>query len=176
MNGVFAHKSSNTYVTDSYRLLVYDEKSKRRSSNIITNNKTMTKQLIFGLILFSTPAIAVQEIDCEDAHTTIDINQCAAIELKKAQQTLTRYLGAALQQHDSDKQVTKAIQSAQYDWQNYAHSHCHSVYMQWRDGTIRGVMSLSCRTKLTKVRTYEIWENFLSYMDGSTPTLPEPEF
>ncbi|MDE0552455.1 hypothetical protein OU793_24315, partial [Vibrio sp. VP6] len=58
--------------------------------------------------------------------------------------------------------------------QAYMSSHCDSVYTQWRDGTIRGVMAISCKTKLTKQRTHELWENFLTYMDSTPPVLPEP--
>ena len=49
-----------------------------------------------------------------------------------------------------------------------------SVYTQWRDGAIRGIMAISCKTKLTKQRTHDLWENFLTYMDSTPPVLPEP--
>ncbi|WP_083835117.1 lysozyme inhibitor LprI family protein [Alishewanella jeotgali] len=61
------------------------------------------------------------------------------------------------------------------NWQAYRLSHCNSVYMQWRDGSIRGVMAFSCKTQLTKQRSHDIWKNFLSYMDGTPAILPEPD-
>ena len=114
-------------------------------------------------------------LDCENAITTLDINQCATIELKSANTEMLAYLEKSYQHYDYDPTLIKAIKFAQKDWQNYMTSHCDSVYTQWRSGTIRGVMAISCKTKLTKQRTHEIWQNFLIYMDSTPPVLPEPK-
>ncbi|TQO82301.1 lysozyme inhibitor LprI family protein, partial [Vibrio cholerae] len=70
--------------------------------------------------------------------------------------------------------LVSAIQVAQKDWQSYMSSHCNSVYTQWRDGSIRSVLAISCKTQLTRQRTHEIWKNFLTYMDSTAPVLSEP--
>ncbi len=126
------------------------------------------------LMLFSTNVWAC-DIDCENAITTIEINQCAASELKAAEKALQRYIDKSLQHHGDDQTLLKSIKKAQTAWLNYATAHCESIYTQWRDGTIRGVMALSCKTQLTKQRTHEIWSAFLTFMDSSPPILPEPE-
>ncbi len=136
----------------------------------------MNKYLIAALAMLASPILSASAvIDCEAARTTIEINQCAAMELASAQAELTKYLQASYAHHEDDPQLVAAIQASQKDWQAYLTSHCDAVYTQWRDGTIRGVMSLSCKTQLTRQRTHEIWTNFLTYMDSSPPVLPEPD-
>ncbi len=132
--------------------------------------------LVLVLVLFAFSASATeQKIDCDNAYTTIDINRCAAMDLGLAQAEMKKYLEASLKHNENDLELVEAINSAQKDWEKYYSSHCDSVYTQWREGTIRGVMALSCKTKLTKQRAHELWENFLTYMDSTPPVLPEPK-
>lgn len=105
---------------------------------------------------------------------TLEINQCAANELKAAQLVQARYLEASLERHQDDPSLVAAINAAQAAWEGYMHAHCDAVYTQWREGSIRGVMTLDCKTSLVKQRSYELWENFLTYMDSTPPDLPEP--
>ena len=136
----------------------------------------MYKYLIAALTMLSSPMLPASAVnDCENARTTIEINQCAAAELESAQATLAEYLQASYEHHADDPELVAAIKTAQKDWQAYLASHCDAVYTKWRDGTIRGVMSLSCKTQLTRQRADEIWTNFLTHMDDSPPVLPEPD-
>lgn len=136
------------------------------------------KKLISALIAvcFSFSALADDGVvDCENAMNTIEINQCAAIELESAQAELDKYLAASFEHNAYDAELVASIKKAQESWQVYMTAHCDSVYTQWRDGSIRGVMALSCKTRLTKQRTHEVWANFLTYMDSTPPVLPEPK-
>ena len=136
------------------------------------------KKLISALIAvcFSFSALADDGVvDCENAMNTIEINQCAAIELESAQAELDKYLAASFEHNAYDAELVASIKKAQASWQAYMTAHCDSVYTQWRDGSIRGVMALSCKTRLTKQRTHEVWANFLTYMDSTPPVLPEPK-
>ncbi|WP_052879707.1 lysozyme inhibitor LprI family protein [Vibrio coralliirubri] len=136
------------------------------------------KKLISALIAvcFSFSALADEGIvDCENAMNTIEINQCAAIELESAQAELDKYLAASFEHNAYDAELVASIKKAQESWQAYMTAHCDSVYTQWRDGSIQGVMALSCKTTLTKQRTHEVWANFLTYMDSTPPVLPEPK-
>ncbi|MDX1475202.1 MAG: lysozyme inhibitor LprI family protein [Reinekea sp.] len=136
----------------------------------------MNKYLIAALAMLSSPMLSASAVvDCENARTTIEINQCAGMALESAQAVLAEYLQASFENHADDPELVAAIKTAQKDWQAYMTSHCDAVYTQWRDGSIRGVMTLSCKTQLTKQRTHEIWANFLTYMDSTAPVLPEPE-
>lgn len=121
-----------------------------------------------------TPSDESTKIDCDNASSTLEINACAQQELDAANAQLQAYLTAAYEHHSDDAQLLAAIKTAQQQWQAYADAHCQAIYTQWREGTIRGVMALSCRLALTRQRTHEVWDSFLTYMDSSPPLLPEP--
>ena len=132
--------------------------------------------LAFSSLFFTiTAATENMPFDCDNAVNTIQVNQCASIELESAKAELSYYLDASFEHNSHDPELVKAIKMAQNNWEIYMSSHCDSVYTQWREGTIRGVMAISCKTKLAKQRTHEIWSNFLTYMDSTPPVLPEPK-
>lgn len=131
--------------------------------------------LAFGIGLLAFCVMAdEQPFDCDNAVNTREINACAALELDEADAMLDYYLAAALERSSHDSELVEAITLAQIDWTQYLESHCGSVYTMWREGTIRGVITLSCKTRMTRQRAHELWENFLTYADGSPPVLPEP--
>ncbi|WP_086983907.1 lysozyme inhibitor LprI family protein [Vibrio aphrogenes] len=132
------------------------------------------KRLLLIVSCLLLPVSVQAEVDCQAPQNTVEINECAMDKLKQATQELDKYFAASLEQHAEDKELVKAIEVAQNHWQQYMQAHCSSVYTQWRDGTIRGVMAASCKTQLTKQRTHEIWETFLTYMDSTPPVLVEP--
>jgi uncharacterized protein YecT (DUF1311 family) len=87
---------------------------------------------------------------------------------------MSSYLTMSKEHNSYDPELIKSIDVAQKAWSLYAEAHCDSIYTMWREGTIRGVMHLNCKTKITKLRTHELWENFLTYLDSTPPVLPEP--
>lgn len=135
------------------------------------------KKIIPLLIAFvSLPAFAADDaLDCQNAMTTMEINQCALLELEAAEAEMHRYLDTALNDHEADTTLVESIQQAQQAWEGYRQAHCDAVYTQWRDGTIRGAMSLSCKKQLTQARTHTLWESFLVTMEGKS-LLPEPKY
>lgn len=88
---------------------------------------------------------------------------------------MVRYLETAIEQYDDDHETVAKIKSAQTAWEAYQSAHCGSVYSAWREGTIRLVMSHICVIYTTRMRTHDIWREFLTYMDSTPPILPEPE-
>jgi len=134
----------------------------------------MNKLFILLFSIYSAHALS-NDFDCNDAVSTPQINYCAGIELEKAENEMNAYLAKSKEHNSHDLELIKSIDLAQKAWLLYANAHCDSVYTQWRDGTISGLMSLSCQTKVTKQRTHEIWANFLTYMDSTPPVLSEPE-
>ena len=136
----------------------------------------MKKYILLTLLSFSFAIGAADEpLDCENAISTFDTNKCAAIELEAADAKLSQYLQASFKHNAYDPELIIAIKAAQTNWKAYMSSHCDSIYTQWREGSIRGVMAISCKTALTKQRTHDIWSNFLTYMDSTPPVLPEPK-
>ncbi|MCG7545967.1 DUF1311 domain-containing protein [Pseudoalteromonas sp. MM17-2] len=138
----------------------------------------MKKRMLLALSAFAFTATAIAEeavYDCDNAVSTRQINDCAIIKLNSAKAELSKYLEASFERNSYDSELVEAIKTAQNDWQIYVDSHCGSVYTKWREGTIRDVMAISCETKLTRQRTYEVWAHFLTYMDSTPPVLPEPK-
>jgi uncharacterized protein YecT (DUF1311 family) len=134
----------------------------------------MNKFIFLMFAIYSSFAVS-DEIDCNNMISTLDINYCAGVELSKAELEMTAYLAKSKERNSDDKELIAAIDNAQQAWGVYIEAHCSSIYTMWREGSIRGVMSLNCKTKLTKQRTHEIWSNFLTYMDSTPPVLPEPK-
>ncbi len=146
------------------------------STKELTPRSYMKKYLLSALMILSFSTLADDEVlDCDNPMNTIQINQCAAIKLETAQAQLVQYLKASLTHNANDPELVEAIKAAQKDWQAYMTAHCNAVYTQWREGTIRGVMAISCKTELTEQRTHELWQNFLTYMDSTPAVLPEPK-
>lgn len=135
----------------------------------------MKKWLFIVLATLSLSALADDEaLDFNNIMNTLETNRCAAIELEIAEEVLSHYLETSVEHNAVDLELVEAIKVAQKQWQAYAAAHCGAVYTQWRDGTIRGVMGITCRTRLTKQRTHDVWQDFLTYMDSTPPVLPEP--
>ena len=83
----------------------------------------MNKYLFITLVLFSSVSFS-SELNCGKAITTIDINQCASIELQAVENEMQRYFTKSIEQHQHDKELTKSIEDAQKAWHNYINSHC----------------------------------------------------
>ena len=45
----------------------------------------------------------------------------------------------------------------------------------WRGGTIRVGMELDCRIRLTRLRTFALWRDWLTFADSTPPLLPRPD-
>ena len=136
----------------------------------------MSKWFVVVLMSCSFSCFAVDDtVDCDNVSSTMGINYCASMTLEAAKVELNRYLEASLEHNAADPELIESIKVAQKGWQTYANAHCDAIYTKWRDGTVRGVMSITCHTRLTEQRTHEIWRSFLTYMDGAPPILPEPK-
>lgn len=103
------------------------------------------------------------------------MNVCATQEVDAANVRLEQYLAKAKEKYSDDNAVLKLIESGQLAWLAYRNAQCESVHDIWSGGTIRGVMSSSCRLQLTTERTRTIWADYLTYMDSIPPLLPEPK-
>lgn len=121
--------------------------------------------------------------DCAQAMTTFEVNACAMADLEAETARMELYLEAArarageMDQSPDFAQPTDQVRylaEAQAAWEVYASAVCDGVYDQWKEGTIRTVMAIDCRIRLTRERTHAIWRHHLSYVDSTPPVLPEP--
>lgn len=111
--------------------------------------------------------------DCAEAVTTLAINQCAHVQAEQAEKQMERYLSAARKRYMEDSQTLAAMESAQQSWSLFRQRHCSAVHTLWRDGTMRGLMHNQCMLQQTHQRTYDIWQVYLTSMDGGS-MLPRP--
>ena len=122
----------------------------------------------------STLATDTDKLDCDDAYTTRDMEYCASQKSIAADKQMRQYLIASYTQYNHDPNTVKAIKASQQAWKTYENSNCEAVHTSWNTGSIRGLMSINCHTRMTKQRTHELWLNYLTFMDSTPPVLPEP--
>jgi uncharacterized protein YecT (DUF1311 family) len=132
-------------------------------------NKYLWTFLFLPLVVFGE-----EEVDCEKAVTTIEVNICVMQEADRANADLEVYINKAKERFSSEKGIIDTLDKSQQAWLVYRKAHCDAVYEQWSGGTIRGAMFGGCMLKLTKLRTHVIWQDYLTYMDSTEPLLPEP--
>ena len=137
-------------------------------------NGVSMKFMLLLIALFAYPAVAQNDLDCETASTTTDINHCLSLELDAAEAEMEKYLHKSQERYAGDRVVVDSIVAAQNAWLVYREAHCSSVFNVWRDGTIRTSMSIGCSLELTRQRTFDLWRSFLRNADSTAPLLPEP--
>jgi uncharacterized protein YecT (DUF1311 family) len=106
--------------------------------------------------------------------TTLEMNECMAAIRERASERKDRYLAAAIARHEDQPELTAMIRQSEAAAEAYRKSECGAVYEDWKEGTIRNIMALSCDIALIDERTRTIWQNWLTYMDSTPPDLPEP--
>lgn len=129
------------------------------------------------MVSFLALAVAASDPAICRGATTIEVNACFDARLKASDANLNRYFQTALRRarkESGDDTAGKLVQ-AERSWIAYRDAECVSVFDYWRGGTIRVSMELDCRIRLTKLRTYIIWRDWLTYPDSTPPLLPRPD-
>ena len=132
----------------------------------------MRNILIFTLLLL--PGYA-QDLDCSNANTTYSLMDCQKIKIVNEEEMLNKYWTESKERYKGDKEVITLMDKSQESWMIYRKAHCNTIYQIWIQGSIRGLMYGSCILDMTKKRTHEIWETYLTYMDSSPAILKEPK-
>nr|WP_298931629.1 DUF6265 family protein [uncultured Erythrobacter sp.] len=138
------------------------------------SDKPEQQELVFRFDQMSAQPDGRQPGTCDDAYTTFAMNGCYADLLRQADALRSKYLAAALEHHSDRAELAAKITAADLAFTSYRDAECGAVYEDWKDGTIRGLMSLTCRIGMTDKRTRTIWQNWLTYADSTPPVLPEP--
>ncbi|WP_420477740.1 lysozyme inhibitor LprI family protein [Brevundimonas sp. FT23028] len=139
--------------------------------------------------LFGPPepvqAYTDDEPRCVRDGSTLELNVCVLEDLRAEEARMQRYFDVAMtraSEGDAESgqfggertQQTAWLQASQTAWVAYVESRCAGVFDQWKDGTIRTIVSFGCRIEATRQRTHDIWEDHLTYWDSTPPLLPEP--
>ncbi|MEW5560108.1 lysozyme inhibitor LprI family protein [Enterobacter asburiae] len=126
--------------------------------------------IIAAALLFSTAALAD---DCGNAGNQIDINTCAANQLKAADGRLNNAYGTAMKRAP---QATKALlKTAQQKWIALRDADCALISSGTEGGSIQPMIHAQCLTDKTVERTAWL-ESLLNCEEGdlSCPLPPKP--
>jgi uncharacterized protein YecT (DUF1311 family) len=128
--------------------------------------------LALGLVLGGlSPALAQEDppVDCANAITQADMNQCAYQDFEKADKELNAVYKQALKsQEEVDRQsaeinpvyvgAVKALKKAQRAWIDYRDGHCDGVGYEAVGGSMQGMLISGCQATMTTARTKELRE------------------
>ena len=131
------------------------------------------------MLLFALLALQADgpKPDCNGS--TPEMNACMAEKLDRAGKRLQTYIETAIEMNTDENGKTNSvvlgIRASQSAFEAYRKIECDTVYEDFKEGTIRGIMTLGCQLSLTNERTRTVWTNWLHYMDSTPPKLPEPK-
>lgn len=126
----------------------------------------ITAAFSVALSLTSLSSIAAEQAadPCKTQANTLEINECGKQELAKkdkelnaAYQQLMKKLAPADKSDDTKyAEVKKQLIEAQKNWIKYRDADCSAKYTLYEQGSIRGIVHLSCLREKTEQRTKEL--------------------
>lgn len=120
--------------------------------------------LVVGSAGFGTAYAVGPKLDCNNAQTQGDMNQCAGDDLAKADKALNaqwKLTRAAMVETDANldteqKGAEKALLKGQRAWIDYRDGQCESEGFSVRGGSMEPMIIASCKARLTELRTKEL--------------------
>ncbi|MBA0179269.1 lysozyme inhibitor LprI family protein [Pectobacterium carotovorum] len=111
------------------------------------------KKLAIGLF-FVLPTAQAAALDCNNANTQLDMNQCAVQEYKKVDGELNRLYQdvvkrVAIEEHKA------LLKSAQRKWIAYRDADCEFQTFPTTGGSVHGMVYSQCLTQKTAERVEE---------------------
>lgn len=132
--------------------------------------RTFTFATVF-MLASSGLAFAQEDppLDCANAMTQADMNQCSYMDFEKADKELNVVYKQAMKSAvEADKQAAemneayvgavKALKKAQRAWIDYRDGHCDGVGYEAVGGSMQGMLISGCQARLTENRTKELRE------------------
>lgn len=116
--------------------------------------------LISILVLSISQALA---IDCQNAVTQLDINQCANSDYKKADTELNRIYKQVLAKTPATQR--SLLKSAQLTWIKYRDADCTFQSSATEGGSVHPMIISACLTHKTEARSAELL-SFLNCAEG----------
>ena len=106
-----------------------------------------------------------QDIDCSDPSSQAEMTQCAADDWATADADLNDAYAEAMdvmQSIDTDLDADlagaeDALRAAQRAWLTYRDTACTSEGFKWRGGSAEPMVVLSCKARLTELRSQDLW-------------------
>ncbi|MET0940383.1 MAG: lysozyme inhibitor LprI family protein [Mesorhizobium sp.] len=124
--------------------------------------------MLLALLLTATSlARAEEKLDCANAITQSDMNQCASMDFDEADKELNAIWKTAReaarkldeQQHEGDmKGAEQALLAGQRGWIAYRDGHCELAGWEAHGGSMEPMLVSSCKAELTRERTRQLKE------------------
>ena len=127
----------------------------------------------------STAAIAQEDppVDCTNAQTQADLNQCSYEELDKADKALNAVYKQAMQAAKAaDKEAAgmsehyvgavEELKKAQRGWIEYRDGNCDGMSREALGGSMQPMLIAGCQARMTEARTKELQELILALGGG----------
>ncbi|CAH0199052.1 hypothetical protein SRABI13_01681 [Erwinia aphidicola] len=113
------------------------------------------KKLIFPLLVL-LPMTSAFALDCNNAQTQLDMNQCASAEYKKSDNELNNTYQQVLKATSGEQ--TNLLKKSQNKWIEYRDTDCKFQTYSSRGGSINSMNVSHCLTGKTEQRTKELKE------------------
>lgn len=126
----------------------------------------MKKYFMFCLFITSISSSFValsdeEEVDCDNASTTYEMNYCLRVELKAADEKLDYYIKEARVFYSDRGSMADTIETTYQKWTEYRFSYCSAVGAVYAGGTISGVMYYACMTNMSYRFINNFWDDFI---------------
>jgi len=113
-----------------------------------------------------------------------EIKVCAGADMERETARMQRYIEAATARAREGDAVSVRygprsrqeayLSESQAAWAAYTEVRCAGVFEETSGGTMGGLGYMWCVTTMTRQRTHDIWDDYLTYWDSTPPVLPEP--
>jgi uncharacterized protein YecT (DUF1311 family) len=110
------------------------------------------------LTFFIFGADSVARAQCDEAKTTLQINECFAKELRKADAEVNRVYRLTVKKLQPDDAAF--LRKAQRAWLAYRDAQCEAEHALWGGGTGGPAARMSCSLELTRKRAAEIQNTY----------------
>lgn len=145
--------------------------------------RTPTRINVSGLCLALAMAMPAgmtnaqeEPLDCANAQTQADMNQCSYMDFEKADKELNAVYKLAIKNAQaSDKEAAEMsehyvgaveeLKKAQRGWIDYRDGHCEGMSREALGGSMQSMLISGCQARVTETRTKELRE-LISALSG----------
>jgi uncharacterized protein YecT (DUF1311 family) len=107
-----------------------------------------------ALAVLGSPVQAADKLDCKNAETTYELDQCAGKDFQAADTKLNTIYRQLMSKYDSASQAL--LKTAQRNWLTFRDSECTYETNGTVGGSMNAMMFTTCKTEKTNARVKEL--------------------
>jgi uncharacterized protein YecT (DUF1311 family) len=107
-----------------------------------------------ALVLLASPVQAADKLDCKNAETTYELDQCAGKDFQAADGKLNSIYKQLMSKYDNANQ--SLLKTAQRNWLSFRDSECIYETNDTVGGSMNAMMFTACKTEKTNARVKEL--------------------